>query len=69
MVSNKKRNVKYDYICANKEAVAEFKKCREADETRTDTLMKLIKTYKESKNRKRPDCSDPGITQTIVENA
>lgn len=64
MVSNNKnRNVKYGQIQIRIEAIEEFKKCRGPDETRTDTLMKLIKTYQE-KNRKHPDLSDPGVIET-----
>jgi hypothetical protein len=71
MVSKKKLNGKgqYGYLMVRKEAIEAFKACRDPDETRTATLMKLIKTYQESKNRKRPNCSDSGINQTIAENA
>lgn len=47
--------------------IKKFKECREPDETRSDTLDKLIENYQKNKNRKRPDCSDPGINQTIAE--
>lgn len=54
----------YGQLQIKKETIEEFKKCRDPDETRTDTLNKLIKTYWESKNRKCPDLAEPGITQT-----
>jgi hypothetical protein len=59
----------YGQLRFKEAAIKEFKKCREPDETRTDTLMKLIKTFKEKQNRKHPDCSDPGVQETIIENA
>jgi hypothetical protein len=54
----------YGQLRFKNEAIEAFKKCREPDETRTDTLMKLIKTYQETKNRKCPDLTDRGIIQT-----
>lgn len=70
MVSgNGKRNVKYGHIQVRIEIIPEFKTCIEGRETYTDTLRKLIKTFQESNKRKCPDCSDPGVHKTIVENA
>jgi hypothetical protein len=54
----------YGQLRFKNEAIEEFKKCREPDETRTDTLMKLIKTYQEQKNRKCQAREEPGIIET-----
>jgi hypothetical protein len=64
MVSNKYRHVKYDYIQIRAEAKKAFMECQEGRETQTDTMMKLVKMFKESKNRKCPDLADQGIIQT-----
>jgi hypothetical protein len=59
----------YGQLKFRKEAIAEFKKCREPDESWSDTLTKIAKTFQEKQNRKRPDCSDPGIQKPVIENA
>jgi hypothetical protein len=56
----------YGQLNVRKDAIERFKKCREPDETRTDTLNKLVDAYEELKtlrNRKCP-ASEPGIIQT-----
>jgi len=59
----------YGQLKFRKEAIAEFKKCREPDESWSDTLTKIAKTFQEKQKRKCPDCSDPGVHQTIADNA
>ncbi len=60
MVSNKKRNVLYRDLSVTQDAAQEFDECAVPGETRSDTLKKIIKGYKN--NCKCPSLADRGVT-------
>lgn len=46
MVSNKNRKTMYQHLQVHKIAVNEFIACQDDGETMTDTLLKLVRSYK-----------------------
>lgn len=46
MVSNKNRKTKYQPLQIHESAMKEFSSCQNEGETKTDTLLKIIRIYK-----------------------
>lgn len=46
MVSNKNRKTNYKDLSVTKEAAKQFEDCAAPGETKTDTLLKIIRGYK-----------------------
>lgn len=57
MVSNKNRKTDYKDLSVTREAAREFEKLAAPGETKTDTLLKIIKGYKS----KCPGQTDQGV--------
>jgi len=57
MVSNKNRVTRFRHVDFHEDAVKEFESCMTEGETKTDTLLKIVRSYKS----KCLDHQGPGV--------